>query len=284
MLCISYCETLFLRPFSMRMYLFCICFLLLFVSGISSAQELLYQKPLNSAAKSMTTDELGNVYIIFKDNSLVKYSLNGDSLGNYRSIQNGDLATVDASNPLKLLLFYPEYGKITFLDRMLSPKNEMDLKKLNLFQPTAAGMARDGNIWVYDVQLAKLQKIDEQLNVMQQSDDLRSATGDVLFPVQILDRDRKIYTVDTAKGIFVFDQYATILTNMDLFHVKQLQVFDHTLVYSTQQKWISYDLNIMKEQTLPLPDDPEFIMARIEKERIYYLFTHKLQIFRTIHN
>jgi len=263
----------------MRIHL-CIFLLLSLLPGILPAQELLVEKLFNSPAKSMTTDELGNVYVIFKDNSLVKYSADGDSLGNYRSIQNGTLQSVDASNPLKLLLFYPEYGKITFLDRMLSPKNEMDLKKLNLFQPTAAGLAKDGNIWVYDVQLAKLQKIDEQLNIMQQSDDLRSATGDVLFPVQILYRDRKIFAVDTAKGVFVFDQYATILTNMDVFHVKQLQVFDHTLVYSTQQKWVSYDLNVMHEQTLPLPGDPDFLLARIEKGRIYYLFHNKLQIFR----
>ena len=268
----------------MRLYHLCLLLLLLLCPGILPAQELLVQKPLANAAQGMTTDELGNVYVIFRDNSLVKYSADGDSLGNYRSIQNGNLMSVDASNPLKLLLFYPEYGKITFLDRMLSPKNELDLKKLNLFQPTAAGMARDGNIWVYDAQLAKLQKIDEQQNVMQQSDDLRSATNDVLFPVQILDRDRKVFAIDTTRGIFVFDQYATILTNLDLFHVKQLQVFDHTLVYSTQQKWISYDLNTMQEQTLPLPADPDFIMARIEKGRIYYLFTHKLQIFRTVLN
>lgn len=254
--------------------------LLCLFSGTIHAQELLVQKKLNHRAKSMTTDELGNVYIVFEDNSLAKYSHTGDSLGNYRSIQNGNLQLVDASNPLKILLFYPEYGKIVFLDRMLSLKNEMDLKKLNLFQVTAIGMARDGNIWAYDAQAAKLQKIDDQLHIMLQSDDLRSAVGNVLFPIQILDRDRKIYVVDSTKGIFVFDQYAGILTNIDLFHVKQLQVFDHTLVYSTAKEWISYDLNRMQEQKLRLPEDPDFIMARIEKEHIYYLYTGKLEIYR----
>lgn len=263
----------------MRSLLHTLLFCCLFALPASHAQELLLQKSLSNAAQ-MTTDELGNVYITFTDNSLVKYNSSGDSLANFRSIQNGTLQMVDASNPLKLLLFYPDYSKVVFLDRMMSFKNEIDLKKLKLYQTTAIGMARDGNIWVFDANTIRLLKIDDNLTILQQSDDLRSALGDVLQASQILDRDRKIYVLDTLKGLYVFDQFATILNNIDLFHVKHMQVFNNTLIYNKADSLVSYDFNSLQEKKIPLPQTEGFISARIEKERLYYLYTDKLEIYQ----
>ncbi|RQO31428.1 hypothetical protein DBR32_05560 [Taibaiella sp. KBW10] len=259
-------------------------FLLLFLYCLSpsrelKAQELLQQKVLANAV-NMTTDELGNIYITFSDNSLVKYNSNGDSLGNFRSIQNGPLQIVDASNPLKLLLFYPDYSKVVFLDRMMSFKNELDLKKLKLYQTTAIGMARDGNIWVFDANTIRLLKIDDNLSLLQQSDDLRSALGDVLQATQIIDKDRKIYVLDSLKGLYVFDQFASILNNINLFHVKHIQVFNNTLIYNTADSLVSYDFNSLQEKKIPLPQTTGFICARIEKERLFYLYKDKLEIYR----
>src|ERR1700754_3885044 len=81
----------------------------------ATAQELQKAIPADHA-RFMTTDELGNVYLVRQDNGLIRYNNNGDSTGNFRSIQNGDLEWIDATNPLRILLYYPAFSKVILLD------------------------------------------------------------------------------------------------------------------------------------------------------------------------
>jgi hypothetical protein len=95
------------------------------------------------SARSITTDELGNIYAIQKDNTLARYNAQGDSTGFYRSALNGQLGSVDATNPLRLLLYFPAFSKIQMLDRQLALKAEIDLRLIRIFSPTAAATASE---------------------------------------------------------------------------------------------------------------------------------------------
>ncbi len=55
-------------------------------------------------ARLMTVDELGNVYVVRDNNALVRFNEKGDSSAFYRSVQNGDIGAVDASNPLRVVV------------------------------------------------------------------------------------------------------------------------------------------------------------------------------------
>ncbi|MEP6930271.1 MAG: hypothetical protein ABI850_09670, partial [Flavobacterium sp.] len=61
------------------------------------------------------TDELGNIYAIYTDNTLVRYNEKGDSTGFYRSALNGDIGSVDVTNPLRILLYYPSFNKVVLV-------------------------------------------------------------------------------------------------------------------------------------------------------------------------
>lgn len=252
---------------------------LLFCSFFAKGQQLLSEMTLRDA-RSMSTDEIGNIYIVYEDNSLVQYNERGDSLTNFRNIQNGVLAHIDTRNPLKLLLFYPDFSKIIILDRMLSLKNEVDLRPLNIYRVGAAGLSMDGNIWVYDLNNVQLLKIDDNLNIINKSDDLRSAIQSFPEPVSLEEQDRKVYLLDTAKGIYVFDQFANFLNNIELFHVKQLQVYNALLVYVSGDSLFSYNPVTAVSQSLPLPQTDDFISARVDRGKLYLLSKNKLRIYR----
>lgn len=251
---------------------------LIICSFLAKGQELLSELPLRDA-RAVSTDEIGNIYIVFEDNSLVQYNDRGDSLTNFRNIQNGVLAHIDTRNPLKLLLFYPDFSKIIILDRMLSLKNEIDLRQLNIFRVGAVGMAMDGNIWVYDLNNVQLLKIDENLNKINKSDDLRSAIQSFPDPISLEEQDRKVYLLDSLKGIYVFDQFANFLNNIELFHVKQLQVYNASLVYISNDSLYNYNPATAASQSIPLPQDEDFITARIDRGKLYLLFKNKLRIY-----
>ncbi len=253
--------------------------LLVCAAGIALAQGPLKTIPTDHA-RSITTDELGNVYLVRQDNALIRYNSDGDSTGNFRSIQNGDLEWIDASNPLRILLYYPSFSKLILLDRMLTVKNELDLKKLSIFNAPAVGMSADGRIWVYDFVNARLKKIDDQLNVINTGNDMRQESGTVPKPTALLERDTKVYLCDPGNGIYTFDRFASYLNTLEIKGVKQLQAFGPQLIYRDNDSLKSYDLKTLSLKTIPLPPQPDFISARIERNRLYLLFNDKLEIYK----
>lgn len=259
----------------MRIGLFLFIF---FLPYLGTGQQLLSERDIR-AARAVSTDEIGNVYIVYEDNSLVQYSEKGDSITNFRSIQNGRLKYIDTRDPLKLLLFYPDHSKIVVLDRMLSLKTEIDLRQLQIFQVGAVSMAMDGNIWVYDVNNVQLIKIDERSNIINRSEDLRSAIRSFPEPVSLEESERKVYLLDPGLGVYVFDQFATFLNLIELPNVVQLQVYGDRLIYTANGKLVNFNPVNGEERSIDLPQDTDFVQAKIDKDKLYFLYKNKLSTY-----
>lgn len=255
-------------------------YLLFFIgcSWIVAGQELI--KTIHSPnTRLMSTDESGNLYLVRTDNSITRYNADGDSTGNFRTVINGDLEWVDATNPLKILLFYPAFAKVILLDRMMAPKNELDLRKINIFNAPAVGMSVDGRIWVYDFQNARLRKIDDQLNIVSSGNDMRQEIQLVPHPGSLLERDYKVFLADPELGILVFDRFAGYTNTLDIKNVEKIQAFGTQLVYRTGNELTAYDTKIFEQKTIALPTDNDFIDARVERNRFYLLFKNKVEIY-----
>src|SRR5688572_19678754 len=80
-------------------FLFCCFFLLSFQTG---EYRLINTIPFTQA--KFTTDRLGNAYVIV-ENQLLVFDTAGKPKANYSNLKSGMLYSVDAANPLKILLF-----------------------------------------------------------------------------------------------------------------------------------------------------------------------------------
>lgn len=233
--------------------------------------------PVN--ARLVTMDELGNTYIVRNDNVLIRYDNKGDSTGFYRGVLNGDITAIDATNPLRVLLYYAAYSKAMLLDRMLSEKSEIDLRKQNILSATAVATSSDGRLWVYDPFNARLIKLDESGEIVRNSNDLRQQIGFVPVPVFMLERDRKVYVTDLSKGILIFDQFANYISTLPLLPVEKLQAFDQQLVYRTGNVLHSYDLKTFGEKEFRLPGSEAILDAALGQNTLSVLYEHHLVIY-----
>ena len=67
--------------------------------------------PGEHGAADFTVDNLGNIYILGKDNQLRKLSPQGDSLAVFNDVRRfGRIASIDVTNPLKILVYYREFS------------------------------------------------------------------------------------------------------------------------------------------------------------------------------
>lgn len=260
--------------------------LLILVFGITShavyaADTLGIVANVPVIARLMTVDELGNVYLVKENNELVRYSEQGDSNTSYRSVQNGAIQQVDATNPLRILVYYPAYSKIVILDRMLSLKNELDLRTLRLLNTPAVASSADGKVWVYDQFNARLKKIDDQLNEVSVSNDLRQEIQQVPTVAYLTERNWKVYVCDTAKGIFIFDRYGNYVNTIPLTGVEELQVFGDQLVYRHADTLRSWDAAKVVSGTLLIPH-PEWRIrnAKIIRDKLYVLYADRMVLYK----
>jgi hypothetical protein len=251
-----------------------------FVTAYGS-DSLVIIREIPMVARLMTVDELGNVYVVRDNNSLVRFNEHGDSSAFYRSVQNGNIGAVDASNPLRVVVYYPAYSKTVLLDRMLAEKNDLNLRRINVFTTSVIASSADGNLWIYDQFNVRLKKIDEQLNEIAQSNDIRQEAQSVPSPSFMVERNWKIFLCDTARGIYTFDRYGNYINTLSIYGVKYLQVFGPQLLFRHQDTMYSWDMNKASFNTLLIPFGQDGIVnAAIVRSTLYVLYADRLTLYR----
>lgn len=232
-------------------------------------------------AQLFTTDQFGNAFVADGQNNLLRYAVNGDSLRGLSTISNGDIQWIDATNPLRILLFYPQYSTISILDKMLTVKSEIAVKKLQLFQVTAAATSTDGNIWVYNEGDAKLIKINDLQQIISKSNDLRQETQTVPKISSIVEDDATVYLCDSTNGIYTFDNYGRFLNILPFLGIKKIQIIDDQILFLKENYIHIYNKRNFKENKIVLPNSENLLDARLERNYLFLLYPNRLDIFYT---
>lgn len=253
--------------------------LYMLIAGNVAAQQLqpFWEYPVR--ARMLSVDELGNAYLVRQDNVLLKLSAAGDSLANFSSVSNGDISYLDVTNPLRLLVLYSDYAKLQILDRMLAPKNELNLRKVNLVNVNVIAASAEGFLWVYDQFNASLNKLDMELNAVISGYDLRPQLGERPAPVCLIEKERKVYMVDAALGVFVFDQFGSYLNTLELKGLQKVQIMGTQLIYRRDSVLYAYDLQRFTEKQIVLPGKDQLLDAALAGEQVYLLYPDRLRVF-----
>lgn len=184
-------------------------------------------KTIQSPISTLAIDNLDNIYIVTATDQLRKYNAAGDSAGTYNDVRRyGKLHAIDVSNPLKLLLFYKDFSTVVILDRLLTVKGSIDLRRRRILQASAVGTSYDNQIWVFDEYESKLKKIDEEGNLLLETPDLRTLFPNPIRPQQIIDQNKTVYLYDADNGVFLFDHFGTFRKKLPITQWKAITVTD----------------------------------------------------------
>jgi len=230
------------------------CFLL----GTISAQEVdslpQMSRFIAGTYVDFQVDNLGNIFVLTPDNQLKKYSASGDSLGVFNDVRRyGKIAYIDVTNPLKLLLFYQEFGTIVMLDRFLNNVNSLDLRQLGFYQVTCIGLAYDNNIWVYDALAGKLNKISSDGTLINQTNDIRQYMDSVPNPILLTDQGGLVYLFDPQKGAFIFDHYGGYSKFIPLKNWRHFSVINQTMLGWNGQEFLKFGDKMYTEEKKQIP-------------------------------
>jgi len=230
---------------------------------------------------NFTVDNIGNIFLLDKGNQLKKLTPSGDSVAVYNDVRRyGKVYSIDATNPLKLLLYYKDFGTVVVLDRLLNIRTTIDLRRLNILQPKAICLSYDNGIWVYDELEARLKRIADDGTLLDQTGDFRLQLDEAPSPVTLEDNDRLVYLYDTTKGLLVFDYYGTLKNKIPFTGWKDFQVVGKYIVGRKGDQLERYQLStlLLQERSLPVILK-DVVKVRIAIDRLYCLRNGYLYIY-----
>jgi len=229
-----------------------------------------------------SVDNLDNVYLVNNQtNQLKKLNANGDSAGVFNNVRKyGKLFSIDATNPLKILLYYKNFLTIVVLDRFLNVRNTINLGKKNIFKVKAIATSYDNNIWLFDEGESKVKKIDDNGEVIMESVDFRTLFDTVPSPVHITDQDGFLYLYDPNKGFYTFDYYGALKNNIPFLNWNNAEVIGKNLYGFGDSVLYLYQTGSLKlrEYSTPLLFKTS-LQIKVANNKVYLLQKEGIQQF-----
>lgn len=233
-----------------------------------------FQNALNDSISSFSVDNLQEIYLINTGNQLIKYGMNGDSVGVYNKLTRyGKLSYVEAQNPWKVLLFYKNFSTIVMLDKYLHELGSINLPAKNLYGVQAITTSYDNHIWIYDEQDGKIKKINSEGQVLMSSSDLRQVFSEAPVPSQLIDRDGLLYLYDPGQGLYIFDYYGSFKRKIAMKDCYSIAVVGKAIYGFTKNELLKY--------TGPAPDwDSYPLPTKLRDSKKVELAGHKMYVLK----
>jgi len=256
--------------------LFAFFLLIVFFSFAAEEFKLINSIPFTNV--QITTDRFGNAYV-YSENQLFQYDSLGRKIGNYSDRHSGFLTSVDASNPLKILLFYRDFARIQLLNKQLAVASTVELRDIDIMQPLVVCQSSLDGYCIFDQRDFSLKKIDVNLRVLFKSNDMNQTLGYPLEPVSMIEANDYVYMNNPATGILVFDKYGTYYKTIPVFPVTSFQVIDKDLLYLKDNKLHRYNFSTLNDNEVIIPDLDSITCARFEQRELYLLTTSSLDFY-----
>ena len=187
------------------------------------------------------TDRFKNVYFGTADDEVFKYGQDLQRSGYYSNHIYGRLGAIDASNPMKLLLYYPDFYNVVVLDRRLNEQASFNLIDQGFGEIRIIASSLDGNLWVFDDHMQRLFKIDHQGQVLARGEDLRLKFDDRLLPSRIVESNGRLYAGIEGRGILIFDQFGNYISQVLLSDLRDFQLVADRIVVETGTGYQMYE-------------------------------------------
>ena len=242
--------------------------------SLKAPDSLAFIKTFNETIGDFEVDNLGNLYLFGARQQLKKLSPTFDSLAVFNDTRHfGKLYMLDASNPLRILLFYRDFGAIIILDRFLNVRTILNLRTAGYQQVSAITQSYDNNIWLYDELENMIKKIDESGKTLTSSPDFRVLFDDPPQPQELQDFNRYLYASDSEKGLIVMDYFGAVKNKLSFKGWHNLHSAGNGLVATNSAGLVYFQPGNPDTKNKPLP--APMIAAkkiRVHDGKLYVLY------------
>lgn len=238
---------------------------------------------IKSEFNLFTTDNLSNTYLI-NGEELIKYNPNGKQLLKYSNKRYGNITSIDATNALKILLYYKDFQQLIFLDSQLSQNGDViSLESLGYEQTDLVCTSFSNGFWIYNKQTNELIRFDQNSQAIAKTGNLKQLLQAELKPDFMTEHNSYLYLNCPDIGIYVFDMYGTFNKIISLKHLPAFQVSNNILYFYKDNKFCSYNTKAFEERCIPY-NDSLIKNIRIEKDRLFLQYPDSVKVLENLPN
>jgi hypothetical protein len=224
-----------------------------------------------------TADNLKNIYLVNQD-ELVKHLGSGKFFARYSNLKLGNITLVDATNPLKVLLYYRDFQQIVFLDNQLSENSiPVSLEQLGYEQTELACAGANNSFWIYNKQNNELIRFNENSKKISSTGNLKQVLKSDLSPNCMLEHNGYLFLNCPETGIYVFDIFGAFIKLIALKNIKNFQVNEFIIYYQNDSLFCSYNYRLFEEACKKIPSFNSN-SAKYFNNKLYYSVKDSLVI------
>jgi hypothetical protein len=249
----------------MKNFLFIFCF-----TSLTCFSQNKYKlvTSIETEVSFFTTDNQSNIYVVKKD-ELIKFNKAGKQLYKYSNKNLGTISFVDASNMLKILVYYKDFSQVVFLDNTLSLNGEpISFDRIGLQQVGLVCSSFNNGMWIYNQQNFSLTQLNTNYESIHQTDNLNNLLNIELQPDKLLEYDNRVYINNPGSGILIFDIYGTYHKTIPVKNAKEFQVIGDWVYFWRENKIKAYNIKTTEETEFNIPSS-EFSGFRLEVESLF---------------
>ena len=226
-----------------------------------------------SSGIAVSTDHTGTIYLLDQKRNIVQLDSLGRPLTVFSPPVRGRVATIDASNPMKILAFYQDRQQLLLLDRFLRPISSISLADFN-FDGTirAAALASEDGFWLFNETDLSLNKLDTRLRKVITETPLNLILDREHFDIRMIrEYQNMVYLLDFNGGIYVFDNLGNYKKKLPFTGISYINFQNNELYFVKENKLHFLDIYTSKIRTENLPA-ADYTAALLHKDQLY-LFT-----------
>ena len=223
-------------------------------------------------------DHLGNVYSI-SSNSVSMLNDTGEVKYTFSDISLGDISSIDVSNPMKIVVFYKNSGKIFILDNQLSLHNDpLDLFQLVERDIQFVANSGSNNLWLYDQFSNQIIQVDYSMKITNSTGVLTGFLPYDFTPSKIIEKTEKLFVLSTKSELAVFDIFGSFLYKIILPNVSDFQIENNQVIYQKGKTMCFYNLLTHLEECVEIPVENDAIIKK-QGNRYFSLLKGDMKVF-----
>lgn len=203
--------------------------------------------------KMFYVDNLNNIYTLNQKNIISKYDVNGKLLFSANFKIYGDITSIDASNPLKILIFYKDQNMVIITDNTLSKIGNINLSDLGFYEVLVCCRSADNGIWILDGTDFKLKKINDEYSTVLESENINFYLKGDIRPSFLIEQNKFLYLNIPSASIYIFDIYGSFFKKIPINNIFSFTIINDELFFYRDSTFYCYSLKTFEEKALILP-------------------------------
>ncbi len=225
---------------------------------------------LRESILDIRIDNLQNIYILNRKNQVLRFNQSFEKQFDYSNNLIGEIKSIDATNPQKILCFIKDFNRILVLDNTLAEINIIDLSTSEYLDVSAVARSNDDKIWLFDPINQTLVKVNDLVEKQFESNRLSDLNLGMINPVLIKEKNNIVAMSDPEVGILIFDNFGQFIKLIPEKGIETFQIYGDYLFFTQNGKYYQYHIVRYEKSEIPnmIEGYDSFI---ITKGNVYYI-------------